>query len=326
MIGRECSSIDVTVAICTWNRASSLDRTLASACRLRIPPGVAWELVIVNNNCSDSTDEVIGRHAGSIPLRRLFQQAPGKSAAANLAVREARGELVLWTDDDVIVDQEWLASYVSAAERWPEAAFFGGPVEPWYEIDPPPWIRENIDLLELVYAIRRAEEGTRILDRGEHVWGANMAVRRSIQSRFPFDGRIGPSGSNQVRGEEILIQQDMLTNGYHGAWVGTARVKHNIPAARLTREYVRAWYRGDGRGSARLEGALDCVHLMGFPRYALRSYLMARIDQARRRPGTRRWVESFTSAARLEGFLAEYRKQRRLEGGRARGRGDAAES
>ena len=60
----------VTVAICTWNRADLLDRTLAQMHRLWIPEGVTWELLVVNNNCTDHTDEVINRHAAALPLRQ----------------------------------------------------------------------------------------------------------------------------------------------------------------------------------------------------------------------------------------------------------------
>ena len=50
--------MDVTVAICTWNRSALLRETLDQFTRLRIPPGVSWELLIINNNSTDATDEV----------------------------------------------------------------------------------------------------------------------------------------------------------------------------------------------------------------------------------------------------------------------------
>ena len=69
----------VTVAICTWNRASLLDQTLTQMHQLRVPSNVEWELLIVNNNCTDDTDAVIARHHGVLPLRRLFESKPGLS-------------------------------------------------------------------------------------------------------------------------------------------------------------------------------------------------------------------------------------------------------
>ena len=57
---RERSMLSITVAICTWNRARLLDQTLTQMHNLRIPSCVEWELLVVNNSCSDDTDEVIG--------------------------------------------------------------------------------------------------------------------------------------------------------------------------------------------------------------------------------------------------------------------------
>ena len=76
----------VTVAICTWNRAKLLDRTLTQMHQLRIPADVEWELLIVNNNCTDETDPIIARHETALPIRRLFEPNPGLSNARNCAV------------------------------------------------------------------------------------------------------------------------------------------------------------------------------------------------------------------------------------------------
>ncbi len=286
---------------------------------LRVPEDVEWELVVVNNACTDNTDEIVVKHAGSLPIRLIHESTPGKSHAANRAVAESRGELILWTDDDVLVDPDWLASYVSAAKKFPDFAFYGGSIDPWFEITPPSWIMNHIDFLGGVYAVRRADAGFKSLGPGEWAWGANMAIRRSVHLQYPFDVRIGPCGLDQVRGEEVLLQQKLVDAGYRGAMVGGARVRHYIPAERLCRKYVGGWFRGDGRSSARLEGPQDCVHFMGFPRYALRKYLAARLDHARQFPGSRRWVETFTASAQSEGFLLEAREQHRMASGKDRG-------
>jgi glycosyltransferase involved in cell wall biosynthesis len=94
----------VSVIIWTWNRAALLDQTLERMHQLRIPEGVRWELVVVNNNCTDHTDELIARHASRLPLVNLHEAQPGKGHACNLALAHASGDLVAWTDDDVLVD------------------------------------------------------------------------------------------------------------------------------------------------------------------------------------------------------------------------------
>jgi glucosyl-dolichyl phosphate glucuronosyltransferase len=128
----------VTVAICTWNRDHLLRQTLEEMTRLAVPAGLVWELLVVNNNCTDDTDGVIAAFAKRLPIRRLFESQPGLSHARNRAIAEAAGDYVVWTDDDVLVSPEWLAAYARAFARRPDAAVFGGPVAPWFPTTPPP--------------------------------------------------------------------------------------------------------------------------------------------------------------------------------------------
>ena len=130
----------VTVAICTLNRAASLRRTLDSLAAMQQPDGIDWELLVVNNGCTDDTDLVIRSFADRLPLRREFEAQQGHSRALNRAVGTANGDYVVWTDDDVVVDRAWLAAYAEAFRRWPEAAVFGGPIVPRYHAPVPPWV------------------------------------------------------------------------------------------------------------------------------------------------------------------------------------------
>src|SRR5437763_8482181 len=98
----------VTIAICTYNRAESLRRTLASLADMRAPDGISWELIIINNNATDDTDTVIDSFVDRLPIRREFEIRQGQSHARNRAIDVANGDYVIWTDDDVIVDVGWL--------------------------------------------------------------------------------------------------------------------------------------------------------------------------------------------------------------------------
>lgn len=91
------TAMRITVAVCTWNRARLRDQTLAAMRQLQVPAGVEWELLVVNNNCTDATDDVIERHSTHLPIRRLFEVKQGHSHARNRAVAEATGELIVWT-------------------------------------------------------------------------------------------------------------------------------------------------------------------------------------------------------------------------------------
>ena len=121
----------ITVAICTWNRSALLDKTLTQMHQLCIPPGIEWELIVVNNDCSDDTDRVIARHCAHLPVVRVFEGKPGQGHARNAALRLARGEYLLWTDDDVLVDSAWVVKTLVAFDTF-GADLVYGKAEPWW--------------------------------------------------------------------------------------------------------------------------------------------------------------------------------------------------
>jgi glycosyltransferase involved in cell wall biosynthesis len=302
----------LTVAICTWNRAKLLDQTLKRMRDLRIPENVEWELLVVNNNCTDATDEVLHHHQNRLPLRRLYEAKPGKSHAANLAIQEARGDLILWTDDDVLVDPQWAASYVAAAHSWPQASYFGGTVDCWFEEPPPRWLLRNISLLSDLYALRiKLGDAVFPLPEKETIFGANMAFRREALKQFQFDTKLGPMKNNQIRGEETEVLQRMKAAGHLGVWVGNARVNHFIPAARLTTQYIWAWSHGMGRTYARMNDFTAGSCIGGVPRWIIRTYIEKRIQSWILTPFKgAAWIKSVMRAALFRGIIDEIRVSR----------------
>jgi glycosyltransferase involved in cell wall biosynthesis len=306
----------VTIAICTWNRAGLLDRTLAEMHALRVPHGVDWELLVVNNNCTDNSDEVIARHTSRLPLRRVFEPEQGHSAARNRALAEANGELLLWTDDDVLVDQGWIEAYVTAANYWPAASFFGGPVDPWFEIEPVPWLLQNFQRIQGAYAVRHFGREVRPFKPDERPIGANMAFRTSVLRQYSFRTDLGRHGNSMTSGDDIELLERMQGDGYVGVCVGTARVRHFIPKERLGKDYLWRLNYGAGRTHVRLNGVPVCPHWWGVPRWAVRKYCQCRLESWLLTPfKSRRWLEAFIHTAQLRGLIDECREARRKSGG-----------
>ena len=100
----------ISVILCTYNRCQSLAKTLESIAVSVLPESVEWEVVVVDNNSKDQTREVIEdfcrRNAGR--FRYIHESQQGLSHARNAGIREARGEILAFTDDDIIVDNKWL--------------------------------------------------------------------------------------------------------------------------------------------------------------------------------------------------------------------------
>src|SRR5262249_13188433 len=134
---------DATVLIATYNRAAFLDATLRSIARLRVP-GRTWEVVVVDNNSRDDTKAVVARHARDypVPLRCILETQQGRSSALNAGIAAAHGTVIAMADDDVRVEEGWLAAACAAllSSRDPAIRYAGGPVEPMWEAPPPAWL------------------------------------------------------------------------------------------------------------------------------------------------------------------------------------------
>lgn len=237
----------LTVAICTRNRASSLRNVLTSlaACT---PPGGAWEVIVVDNGSSDDTQVVLAGFSGVLPLRVIAEQTPGLAHARNAAVREARGAYVLWTDDDCLVDPQWLVAYAAAVARWPDAAVFGGPIVPRFEGQPPEWLGRVARRVGTAYAARDlGAEPAPLSIAGDRVpFGANYAVRALEQRKHLYNPGLGRTGRSIAVGEESEVLETLLRGGASGRWVPEARVTHCISAERQRVAYLRAYFIADG--------------------------------------------------------------------------------
>ncbi|QDT34641.1 glycosyltransferase [Thalassoglobus polymorphus] len=296
--------MNLSVIICTWNRAELLDRTLTSMHELHIPDGISWELIVVNNNCTDNTDEVIQRHASKLPILRILEETPGQSHARNAALQAATGELLIWTDDDVVVAPDWIAQYLKAVRDWPEAAYFGGTVDPIYESPPPTWMEPHLKDLGAMLAIH--QYGNHVSKFPEHdiPRGVNMALPKKILEEFEFDTRLGNSENSNLRGEDADLLRRLQSAGHYGVWVGPARVQHWVPTERLTKEYIQTWYRGGGRSFTLRNGLAECKWAFGYPRWVLKAFWISKLKAALTLPlRNKSWLSSFTRAAFLRGVL-----------------------
>ncbi|EMI15583.1 glycosyl transferase family 2 [Rhodopirellula maiorica SM1] len=101
----------IAIIICTRNRADSLRATLKSISACRIPNNFSVELIVVDNGSSDHTLKVVEQakdNFSNVTLRCLIEPKPGQARARNLAIQNTDADLLLWTDDDVLVPVDWV--------------------------------------------------------------------------------------------------------------------------------------------------------------------------------------------------------------------------
>lgn len=235
----------VTVIICTYNRASSLSRALESLCEAATRVGDRWELLVVDNRCTDDTPAVIERFKGRLPITRLEQPAAGISNARNAGVAAARGEYVVWTDDDVVVNQDWLAIWIEGLRAHPGDAVFGGRARPVLEEPQQAWFRDNLHALRSLVAHRDQPDWTHITS-SQVPYGLNFAVRTAEQKKHLYDPGIGVAPGRTTGGEEVTVVRAILAAGGTGRWIWGATVNHMISPSRQTESYINRFYTAHG--------------------------------------------------------------------------------
>jgi glycosyltransferase involved in cell wall biosynthesis len=296
--------MQLTIAICTWNRAEMLRRTLEHMTLLDIPARVTLEILVVNNNCTDETDEIVDSLRGRLPVRRAFESEPYLSAARNHAVQLATGEYIIWTDDDVLVDSEWVKAYYDAFLRWPDAAIFGGSIEPLFEAAPPAWLLRTIDWFAPVLPVVDAGTEPTPVTHAQKPYGANMAFRADALAEFPFDLALGVSslrGITSVGGEEHVVIRAMLDAGFDGWWVPDARVKHYVPPERMTIAHFRRKAASWGKFVSQRRLALQEEHvaLHRLLRQALQAEVSYRLHRLYAEPEV--WVQDLSTSGQYWG-------------------------
>jgi len=237
----------ITVSICTWNRALALDRTLTSFRSLHIPSALRWELQVIDNNSTDNTREICAKHAPELPLKLLTEEKQGLSNARNCGIEAAQGDLLIWTDDDVLVPETWLQAYAEGVQKYPDADFFGGPIEPSFDEEPPAWLLALMPFVGNTYGKIDLGPEEVVIGEDVHPCGANFAVRSDVQRRYLFDGGLGRKGNELLMGEESVLLRQIQRDGHIGRWLPAAGLLHCIPPSLVTMDYLCRRFDASGR-------------------------------------------------------------------------------
>jgi glucosyl-dolichyl phosphate glucuronosyltransferase len=258
-----------------------LRETLESLARMDDVAG-GWDVLVVDNNSTDGTRDVVASLAGSFPvtLRYLREPRQGKSHALNTGIAATPSDIIAFTDDDVVVAKRWLAEAIKPLVDRSDVDYTGGPVRAIWGTTPPSWLpTTNSNLWGTIAVLDYGEEPFVFEERRCIPIGANMAVRRSVFARAgvfnPSFGRIGNSLLGQEQSEFFYRTRRLRIRG---VYVPAMELHHHVPGTRLTRRYFRRWWYWKGISRARLhtihpetEVGLDLRHVRrinGVPRFA----------------------------------------------------------
>jgi glycosyltransferase involved in cell wall biosynthesis len=243
--------MNITLIVCTFNRCQELAKALSSAAAQTLTDSIEWEVLVVDNNSSDQTHEIVEGFRREYPgrFRYIFEPRQGKSFALNTGIREARGDILAFTDDDVTVDPGWLQNITSALHdgKWAGA---GGRTFPDKTFKPPRWMelggRYSLGPLAVF------DLGTQALELTEPPFGNNMAFRREIFEKHDhFRTDLGPQPGSQIRSEDTEFGSRLLAAGERLRYEPSAIVYHLVPKARVRKDYFLDWWFAKARADVR---------------------------------------------------------------------------
>lgn len=228
----------LSVIICTYNRDKYIYNVLKSLAENTLSLDL-YEIVLIDNNCTDNTKNECERFAKDFPnviFRTFVETNQGLSYARNRGIKESKGDVVVYVDDDALVNKEYLQTYYDFFNQHPEIDAAGGAIIPQYETEEPEWMSHFTKVLITCYKYHG--DKVREFPKNDFPSGGNAAYRASVFKKVGlFNVELGRKGDSLVGAEEKDIFDKMTTLGMRFYYLPTAILYHQIPDKKLTKEY-----------------------------------------------------------------------------------------
>lgn len=211
---------------------------------MTVPEDLLWEIIIVDNNSSDNTKDVVEEFRANSGLNILyvFEREQGLSYARNRGIKEASGKIIAFADDDVVFDKDWLVNVREAFKTYnPEV--MGGKVLVHNKLDVPKWFSKAVS------------DPLGGFDRGESIIvadnqyngligiGANMSFKKEIFDTIGlFRTDLGRKGNKLGMGEETELYWRIKNQGGKCMYYPFATVYHCVDPCKMSKSYIRRWF------------------------------------------------------------------------------------
>ncbi len=219
--------VRVSVIVCTYNRDDLLGDALASLAAQTADRSL-YEILVVANNSSDSTQSIAHAFASRCPVCRVIvEPRQGLSNARNRGFREARAPWVAYMDDDARAHANFVERILYVIDHF-SFDCFGGVYLPWYKYGKPSWFRDE-------YATNGRLLGqTGILIRGEISGGVSVFKQSVLEQCGGFPTGLGMSGKKTGYGEETLLQVRMRRLGCVIGFDPHLQIDHVVAPCKLS--------------------------------------------------------------------------------------------
>ncbi|MEW6747493.1 MAG: glycosyltransferase [Planctomycetota bacterium] len=303
----------VSVVICSHDSAEVIVPTVEALALQELPEGLPYEVILVDNNCTDDTVELVRRHWNSSvgELRVIEETRPGIIHARRRGVLEARHDIIVFADDDNILARDWIRRAVAIFAAKPRAGAVGGYNEPLVDGEKPEWFERY----QAVYACgTQAPRSGPVTRTRKMLFGAGLAIRthvvRSILTEGPPLVLVGRTGKQLLRGDDSEICMRCVLKGWELWYESSLCLKHHLLPRRVTWDYIRQ-ARQRGAAAQLILGVYQRIIDGRPPRYflrTLRDLLRAwkkywSKKPGKRAPGTQADFEYCSLVGRTRGLL-----------------------
>lgn len=258
----------ISIVFSTFNGEQTLATMLDAIIKLDTN-NICYELIVIDNNSTDGTSNILTSYQNKMPLKILFEYKKGKNHALNKALKYIKGDIIIFTDDDIIPKKDWLLKIHEVTNLHPSFDIFGGKIIPHWTSQPQPW---NTDWISqgIVYAITSDKNHSGKIG-AQFIWGPNMIIRRKIfDAGYKFDTNIGPNGtSTYTMGSETSFTLMLEQSGYKCWFEPSIAVKHIIRNNQMSQKWVLARAIRFGKGEAKKNPLTkeNCTFFLKAPRY-----------------------------------------------------------
>ncbi|HOE62440.1 MAG TPA: glycosyltransferase family A protein [Candidatus Sumerlaeota bacterium] len=226
-----------SIAICTYNRGSVIKHSIESALKLNFDKD-KYEIIVVDNNSTDDTRQIVeGYISSNTNIRIVEEKNQGASFARNRAYNEARGEYIIYIDDDAEMCPDYLKNLESVINEEEDVAAAGGPIEVGWLGAVPDWYEPDLDFVFNYLYI--ASYRIRVF-YPRMIYGTNMVIKVSILKKIGgFNTNLGPKKKHPLVGEDVEIILRIEKNEKKPIYYDPGlKVKHLICPERLNQDYI----------------------------------------------------------------------------------------
>lgn len=261
----------ISIIMCTYDRSEDLSKALNSLACLEVRDGWNYTVQVVDNSPDGRMKDVVSEVMAKWPAGKLiYQREPkrGKGHAMNAGIAAAAGDIIAFTDDDVIVDPQWLVETIRCFETT-QCDGVGGRVLPDFPKGTPQWIIDNGVQLAGSVVIYDYGAETLLFKRGMYPFiGANIVFKKHVFAQCGlFRTDLGPG--MPTMGEDTEFIERLSNKGKKLMYCGQALVKHPFDPSRMGLGHVARWHIALGRFDALREKGTgqSFVYVGGVPRY-----------------------------------------------------------